>query len=112
MDVNLLIVAWFADKVKTGGDWDYKRFGSAYEAFGNYNYGAVGAAIGYTSGILLRAAGAVQNWTDFRRVVQGRSRIGSGFFLGGSPYGDDPEDQAVISKGIDYAYERHHRSCP
>jgi RHS repeat-associated protein len=57
IDVNVLIGAWFAEKVKPGGEWDYKRRGSAYEAFGNYNYGAVGAAIGYTTPILLRAAG-------------------------------------------------------
>lgn len=110
--MNVLIGAWFAEKVKTGGDWDYKQQGRAYEAFGNYNYGAVGSAIGYTSGILQRAAGAVQNWTDLQRVMNNRPRMGNGFFWGGPPFGDDPKDQAVIQNGMDYAYERYHRNCP
>jgi RHS repeat-associated protein len=40
--------AWFASKVKSGGSWDYKNQGySNGQNFGNFNYGAAAAALGY-----------------------------------------------------------------
>jgi RHS repeat-associated protein len=111
LDINGVLGLWFAEKVKPGGDWDYKKYGSQYESFGNYNYGAVGTAIGYWPNVLLRAAGAVQQWTDLRRTLTGRPAIGKGFFWGGPPYGDDPKDQSIIQSGVYYAQERANRDC-
>ena len=90
------IYHWFYLKVKNRGDWDYKQRGRQYEEFGNFNYGATGAAAGIPDAVLLRAAGAAQ-------ILAGTS---SGDFSEcwlGSPYGDDPVDQVWIQAGIDYA---------
>lgn len=60
---------YFYLKVKGGGEWDYKRQDkeamanhtkSKYEDFGNYNYGAVGKAIGLPTSVLLSGAGGAQ----------------------------------------------------
>lgn len=47
---------WFKNKVQNGGEWDYKQLDkqdamregrdNKFEAFGNWNYGAVGTALG------------------------------------------------------------------
>lgn len=94
---------FFVDKVKTGGDWDYKQslgtstryycnmknyYGNySGESIGNMHYGTVGSYL-FTPGILKSAAGLYQ-------------------FLGGnlklswiSTYFDDPRDQANIETGI------------
>jgi hypothetical protein len=82
--------------VKGGGRWDYK---SVYglelgEDMGNFNYGATGAALGFSEDALLLAAGFVQ-------IVSGTaslSYINSNF--------DDPHDQEMIKHGIDYYNSR------
>lgn len=102
----------FYANVRTGGPWDYKQqdpVGAAqgrsrYEAFGNFNYGATGAAAGFSEGQLLRLAG--------RAHVQARSPGGSGTSVGltkgllgiggKSPFGDQQSDQDVIKQGIQY----------
>lgn len=87
--------------VRNGGDWDYKQVGkvlnapSPYESFGNFNYGATGAAMGIPDKVLFRAAGAAS-------VMAGTSPINSGNPLGSAPYGDSPVDQAWIKQGIEY----------
>ena len=53
-------LSWFYNQVKNKGPWDYKQRGSEYEDFGNFNYGATGAAAGIPDQILLRAAGWAQ----------------------------------------------------
>lgn len=55
-----LLWFWFYEQVRNGGPWDYKKGGSEFEDFGNFHYGAVGTAAGFSSAILLRAAGAAQ----------------------------------------------------
>jgi len=85
---------WFYNQVKNKGPWDYKQQGSQYQDFGNFNYGASGAA-GFTSGTLLRMAGWAQ-----RRA--GTSNPAWGAPWGSAPYGDDPADQLIINQGIDY----------
>ena len=95
---------------KDKGPWDYKYRDPAvnegkrsrYEPFGNFNYGASGAAAGFSEGQLLRLAGHYQ--TD-RTYAQGenpgmlRSILGIG---GRAPYGDEAGDQDQIRNGIDY----------
>lgn len=80
---------------------DYKQignrhgFGSPYEHFGNFNYGAVGSALGIPSQVLLRMAGLAQ-------ILADTSPAASGNPLGRAPYGDTALDQAWAQAGIDY----------
>jgi hypothetical protein len=96
---SLIHLAWWVNKVREGGAWDYKGQGTQYQDFGNFNYGATGKAIGIPDGVLLRAAGVVQE-------LQNTSRSSFGNPLGGPPYGDDPVDQKYIRDGIEY-YEKY-----
>lgn len=88
----------FLAQVRTGAPWDYKQAGSRYEDFGNFNFGATGAAAGFNRNLLLRGAG----------LVQIKSKTSSPEW--GSPlnhscdqsYGDDPKDQAAIKAGMRY----------
>jgi len=106
---NIANLLWFYRKVESGGDWDYKTSGKMYQDFGNFNYGATGAAMGLNDETLLRAAGVYQVWTDIKSFINGLTklkltgRIGSGNPLGGPPYGDDPNDQIQIKNGINYS---------
>jgi hypothetical protein len=96
-------VDW-VNKVREGGRWDYKRLEpvGAYEEFGNFNYGATGRALGFPREVLLRAAGFVQVLESLRT---GRPH-GPGSPFGDPPYGDFPEDQGPILRGIEY-YDRN-----
>ena len=91
-----LFYSWFYVKVRNGGPLDYKKGQPQYENFGNFHYGAVGAAAGIPEAVLLRAAGAAQ-------MRAGTSEESFGYFWADAPYGDDPVDQVWIKAGIDYA---------
>lgn len=94
---SALTYIWFYYQVRNHGPWDYKnQRGRKYAAFGNFNYGAVGAAAGIPDQILLRGAGAAQ-------ILAGTSRPEFADYPGPDSYGDDPEDQTWIRAGIDYA---------
>lgn len=70
---------------------------SLFEDFGNFNYGATGAAQGYNLPFLLRAAGYAG------QMAQGNSiRASAKKALGPAPYGDDPTDQVQIQNGYSY----------
>ena len=86
---------WFYNQVRNGGPWDYKQSGSKYEDFGNFNFGATGSAFGFPSGVLKRGAG----WAN-QRADPTRTALGSPY--GRYPYGDAPQDQDQIDKGIIY----------
>ena len=92
----------FFQLVRNGGGWDYKQVGkvpgvpSPYEAFGNFNYGATGNAMGIPGQVLLRAAGGAS-------ILAGTSPANSSNPFGQAPYGDSPVDQAWIKKGIEYS---------
>jgi hypothetical protein len=51
---------WFYNKVRSRGPWDYKQLNQQYQDFGNFNYGATGAAFGFSQDTLLRMAGWAQ----------------------------------------------------
>ena len=63
-------LAWFYDKVRNGGEWDYKQKDkesaqaenrpNKYEDLGNFNYAVVGKAIGVDDRILKVAAAGAQ----------------------------------------------------
>ena len=99
--------AVFYLEVRNGSPWDYKQSGrtlndfgkltkSPYLDFGNFNFGVVGAAAGFPSQELLRAAGFAQG-----RAGTSSPEHGHWYSLKG-PYGDDPADQAMIRAGIAY----------
>jgi hypothetical protein len=77
-------------------DVGIKQQGSLqYTDGGNFNFGAVGAALGFPDQVLLRAAGLAQmlanTWIP---------SFGYPFWV--APYGDDPNDQVSIERGIQY----------
>ena len=93
----------FYNAVRNKGEWDYKQYGQAYEDFGNFNFGATGAAI-FPAQILKRGAGWAQSKAGTSKKEWGK------WFLS-SPYGDDPRDQVQIQKGIDY-YKKKYEPKP
>ena len=95
---------WFKKMVQNKGPWDYKQQGRQYQDFGNFNYGATGNSAGIFSEILLRAAGHAQ-----QKAGTSRPEWGSPF--GGPPYGDDPADQEMIKKGIEYSRKGGKGKC-
>src|SRR5688572_3772702 len=103
-------VLWFFNQVKDKGPWDYKYRDPAvnegkrskYEPFGNFNYGASGAAAGFSDGQLLRLAGHYQTDRTYARG-ENPGRLRSILGVGGrAPYGDEPGDQDQIRNGINY----------
>jgi hypothetical protein len=86
---------WFYNHVRKIGPWNYKRQNPLYEDFGNFNYGATGSAFGFPDQILLRAAGAASQLASSDRQDLGKP-------WGNPPYGDDPNDQTQIRKGMEY----------
>ncbi len=88
----------FHDLVKGGGKWDYKRQSSVkvynrpiYEDYGNWHFGVVAAAFGFSRDFALRMAG--------------RAQFGStpdDWLFGSPPYGDDETDQFWIHCGYNY----------
>ena len=52
---------WFYQKVRNGGEWDYKQRHRKFANLGNFNYGAAGFAAGIPEGTLYAAAGFAQH---------------------------------------------------
>lgn len=92
--------AWFYETVRNNRDshmsqglsMDYKQIDKKYEDFGNYNYAVVGKALGYADGVLRAAAGYAQG--------DSRGKIGWAGLADPANFGDAPEDQFQIWKGI------------
>ncbi|HEY3383619.1 MAG TPA: polymorphic toxin type 44 domain-containing protein [Vicinamibacterales bacterium] len=63
-----------------------------YEAAGNHNFGATGAAMGFSAATLHAAAGMVALMSDWTRV----------FTQSPHYFWDSPEDWGQIQRGIDY----------
>jgi RHS repeat-associated protein len=92
----LIKLRWFYEQVRNKGPWDYKQNKAGdYQEFGNFNYGATGAALGLELDFLLRGAG----WAQSRA---GTSRLEWGEWYQRPPYGDDPKDQEQIKRGYNY----------
>ncbi len=94
---------WFKDQVNSGKPWDYKNVqevkgSERIEDFGNFNYGATGAALGVPDWMLYAAAGDKQLKDHPNDPEQTTSRWSY-------PYGDDPRDAEMIRRGIE-AYWR------
>jgi hypothetical protein len=86
---------WFYRQVRNKGPWDYKQRSPLCEDFGNFNFGAAGRAFGFPGSVLRRGAGWANQSAD-------PTRTGLGNWWGRFPYGDDPQDQSMIDRGIAY----------
>lgn len=64
-------LGWFAGKELPNKAWDYKTQGQQYDAFGNFNYGAVGGALWHSR---LCAAGGWRSTVDCRGDKQPKIR--------------------------------------
>jgi|SRR5215813_65807 len=81
------------DDVRSGRSWDYKQLGPQFQNFGNFNYGATGAATGlFNDKTLFEQAGKAQ-------IAAGTSKPE---WKGPPLYGDDPQDHDMIKRGIEY----------
>jgi RHS repeat-associated protein len=109
----------FANLVRPGGRMDYRgKFGSKYEDFGNFNFGATAAASGFSDDIILTMAGVEQIPTAALTHPRSFGRQGSGYLWEwGMPWnepdhGDDPRDQDQIRNGIKYYQNQCDTRCP
>lgn len=92
----------FYQLVQNNGLWDYKRQGSQYEDFGNFNFGATAAAMGFPYYLSQNGAGIYQQ-------LKGYAPAGRGTPILSWPYGDDPKDALQIKAGYDYV--KNHCGC-
>ena len=90
---HLLDPFWFRTMVNYGGRWDFKTINPYYEDFGNFHYGIVGKAAGFSEIVLLSEAGRAQ--MNHPGSVRGP---GNPYIL--PPYGDEPKDQDWIKRGF------------
>ena len=93
---------WFRNQVKNKGPWDFKQQGQQYENFGNFHYGVVGRAFGFSGTVLLREAGRAQQAAGTSLSEWGSPGWRINPWGGSGAYGDDPADQKMIKEGIRY----------
>lgn len=93
---------WFRNQVKNKGPWDFKQQGQQYENFGNFHYGVVGRAFGFSETVLLREAGRAQQAAGTSLSEWGSPGWRINPWGGSGAYGDDPADQKMIKEGIRY----------
>ena len=80
---------WMYDNFKTGGKYDIKHSDQLMEHAGNFNYGAMGMALGLTEFELKKFAGAYQIYSQTSDLSFWYSNF------------DDPVDQRYIQECID-----------
>ena len=98
-EAHRLNPVWFYEQVHQGGPMDYKQQDlKRYENFGNFNYGATGAAAGYPDYVLHTMAGAYQLMTG--------PKLSEGIPFIKPPYGDQSTDYDRITQGADYYRSR------
>src|SRR5262249_41354101 len=106
--LNYIRPQWFKEQTGDHGPMDYKYLTTdmRYDDFGNFNYGAVGAAIRYSGDTLLRVAGWIQQRGNYAYLGEGTppsSFLDALSGVGGTyPYGDKPGDAVQIQNGVDY----------
>jgi hypothetical protein len=101
------VTSWFVERVRPHGVWDYKEsFGPGYRTLGNYNFGYVGSALGYSREALHNAAGLLQmTQAAWDALVNGQAaprwNPSMGLpFLGPAPYGDSEDDYKNVEYGV------------
>jgi len=87
--------AWLVSMVAPKAPWDYKTQGQQYDAFGNFNFGATGAAAGIPLQVLQAGAGAVS-------ALVGTNSSQYGSWYQPPLYGHAPIKSQTIAAG--YAY--------
>jgi len=114
-------IIWFRDQVRKFGPWDYNHSpkrtpediaNSTYDSYGNFQYGATGAAAGFDLDTLLRAAGRAQENSGDVKGDGGQSGGLVGVFTGigaKAPYGDKAVDQDAIRLGFQYTKSGCHK---
>lgn len=86
----------FVNLVRNHKPWDYKRQDSKkYENFGNFNFGATAAAMGFPYEVAQNGAGIYQRFW-------GAATAGAGTPVLNWPYGDAKNDAEQIKDGYDY----------
>lgn len=98
-----LDIAWFYQQMRDYGRMDYKRGHRSAAEFGNFNYGAVGAAMGWPTAVLLNEAGRnqMQPGKTYKPEWGTPGPIWAPK-LCTKTCGDQPEDRAWILRGINY----------
>ncbi len=87
---------WFVGRVAPTMSWDYKRDGNVqFAPFGNFNYGATGAALGLPLRGLQMMGGLVAEAVGTHREEWGR-------FYETPYFGHDPADVQSITEGYTY----------
>lgn len=82
--------------MRRGGPWDYRtNQGQQYDAFGNFNYGAIAAQMGLPYYVAQNLAGYYQG-----------EPTGQGTLLFVWPYGDDLAGALQIQAGYDYVADQ------
>jgi RHS repeat-associated protein len=87
--------SWFATKVLPKAAWDYKTQGMQYDAFGNFNYGATGAALGLPLSYLQTVGGGLSR-------VLGTNNPAYGSWYQSPLYGHAPVKSQAITDGYNY----------
>jgi RHS repeat-associated protein len=96
--------AWFLLICCSTSPWNYKSQGAQYDAFGNFNFGATGAALGIPDDVLLRGAGLAK-WPQLPHDENGNDYDNNGNYgnpLGPYPYGNQNDKQEDILQGMRY----------
>jgi hypothetical protein len=87
---------WFSNICCWKSSWNYQKGDNPqYDDFGNFNYGATGAALGIPSGALMSIAGFKKNidyWSKFQSNPYSNK-----------PFSNDPNKMKMIAQGIQYA---------
>lgn len=105
--------AQYFSQVAPGGEYDYKgqvakdsEYYENYAAFGNFNFGATGAARGYPEEVLLEGAGPVEAYERYQQGYGASYGLGeesdSGVFPPLPKDYDTEGDQQQIMQGYDY----------
>jgi hypothetical protein len=105
MAMHGFVALWFRNMVTDGGPWDPKKDGHPeWDPFGNFNYGATGAAAHFSLETLLRMSGWAAEQFD-----SGRSHHADLLrALFGDPYTENSDDRAAIRAGYQYYQNRCH----
>jgi len=116
-DLAFLTNFWLYEMVNTGAPWDYKQWGQQYVPFGNFNFGAVCAALGNTQAFCQSGAGLALIGRYWLLSLAANEGIGPYPQYGGAgtpflayPFGDQPGDSSMIANG--YYYYQMSQRCP
>jgi RHS repeat-associated protein len=118
-----ITIAWWIDKIRPGGDWDYKRWGDEYQEFGNFNFGATAAELLIPYYIAQSGAGGVNIGSNVITMAEMIFRKFGGekvelpqWWIDGVPllkwpYGDHEQDARHIQAGYAFNELRKRGAC-